>query len=290
MKIICFDVGGTNISKAVAQINPDNKSFEFLEFETIKNPVATEEVTQLFLQYCQKQKKKHNSDKVAVSTARPVDEEKSRIYSAENYYGREFFDFEFLKSEGFQVQVENDGKSFALGEYHFGQGREASSLLTLVIGTGIGGGYVGVNGKVLEGEKGFATEVGHQKMFFENEWQDWESICSGGGIEKRYYKKTGSQFRAQEIFKRAKEDEDASAVVSEGREILGVGIANLLTIFDPAKVVIGGGMSYHREFIKEAFAMSQKNLFFGNYLDYDWDFTELNRKSNLLGVSWKYFE
>jgi hypothetical protein len=54
-------------------------------------------------------------------------------------------------------------------------------------------------------------------------------------------------------------------------------------------VVIGGGISNHREFIEEALQIAQENLYFQKYINYSWEFTCLNRQANLLGVSTKHF-
>ncbi|MFW5884867.1 MAG: ROK family protein [Patescibacteria group bacterium] len=289
-KIICFDVGGTNLSKAVVKIDSKKKEFEFLEMETVKNPIETKKVEKLFLDYCRDKKVFYKTDLVAISTARPVKRDELMVYNAEGYYGKEFFYFNFLQEEGFKVAIENDGKSFALGEYYFGQSRQAESLLALVVGTGIGCGYVGKNGKVLEGRKGFATEAGHQKFFYNGKWREWEFFCGGKGIENRYYAKTGSRKEAQEIFFSVDTDENSKEIINQAKEFLGIGIANLLTVFDPERVVIGGGISNHREFIEESFQIAQKNLYFKKYVDYSWEFTRLNRQANLLGSSTKHFE
>ncbi|MFO7807374.1 MAG: ROK family protein [Candidatus Moraniibacteriota bacterium] len=289
-KIICFDVGGTNISRAVVEVDSKEKQFDFLDFETVKNPVKTELVKDIFLGYAKEQSSRRGTKLVAISTARPVDKKEMLVYGAQDYYGEKYFKFDFLKEAGFEIEIENDGKSFALGEYYFGQGRKEESILALVIGTGIGCGYVGKNGKVLNGKKGFATEVEHQQIFFEGAWRRWGEFCGGRGIEDQYLKKTGTRKDAQDIFRTIEKDNNAGAVIEQAKEFLGVGIANLLTVFDPDKVIIGGGVSNHKDFIEESFQIARQNLFFGEYVDYSWDFTKLNRKANLLGVSWKFFE
>jgi glucokinase len=284
-KIICFDVGGTNISKAVVEIEKQSKKFDFLEFETVKNPIETSLVRNIFRDYSKRQKEKYQTSLVAISTARPVQKEKLLVHGAEDYYGKEFFDFNFLKENGFEVGVENDGKSFALGEYNFGKGSEAQSLLTLVIGTGIGCGFVDSDGNILNGKKGFATEVDHQQIYFDGKWERWGKFCSGGGIEEKYRQRTGISKSAQEIFDNLESDKEAQLVVNQATDVLGIGIANLLTVFDPSKVIVGGGMVNHVDFIKNAFEIAQKNLFFKKYVSYDWELTELNRRANLLGAS-----
>jgi predicted NBD/HSP70 family sugar kinase len=141
----------------------------------------------------------------------------------------------------------------------------------------------------LEGQKGFATEVGHQKFFYNRKWREWEFFCGGRGIEDRYYAKTGLKKEAREIFLSVDTDESSKEIIKQAKEFLGVGVSNLLTVFDPGKVVIGGGISNHREFIEEALQIAQENLYFQKYINYSWEFTCLNRQANLLGVSTKHF-
>ena len=236
-KFICFDIGGTKIFQAVVEINFAQRSFEFLDSKTIQNPINAVKIKEIILGYCDQNKKKFNTNKVAISSAKIV--EGLKIFRASDVFEENEFGFGFLKKTGYQVIIENDGKAFSLGEYYFDKNEDVQGLLTLTIGSGIGGGFITSEGQILRGKDHSATEFSHMKMRLNREWKPWEYISAGRGIEELYQAKTSVLMKAKEIFENYEKDELAKEVIDLAQEYLGQGIAGLINFFNPEKFVFG---------------------------------------------------
>jgi glucokinase len=183
--------------------------------------------------------------------------------------------------------MENDGRCFGLGEYYFGKGQGADSLLSLTVGTGIGGGFI-FQGKTWRGAHHSALEVSYLKDF--REGGNWEERASGRGIEYFYRKISGEKITAEEIFSRWHQQDSAAAeAVDRAADALSLGIASLVNIFDPEKIVIGGGLSQQEDFIQKAIKQSRLHLF-NRTAQYQFATSNLNRRANLLGAGSLYFK
>jgi len=150
---------------------------------------------------------------------------------------------------GAPVVLDNDAHCAAEAELAFGAGRGTSSFLLVNIGTGIGGGLV-LDGRVWRGVGGMSGEFGHMQLVPDGLPCEcglsgcWEQYCSGRALERVFRATLGSHLDGPEVAARARAGDDAArqAFATIGHW-LGVGLANLVAAFDPALVVIGGGVS-----------------------------------------------
>lgn len=143
---------------------------------------------------------------------------------------------------GFPWQVESDVRCAALGEAMLGAGIGSSDFVYLTISTGISHSLI-LNGKPWPGANGLAIGFGVTKIAIENAFVMLESVASGLGIAREYQRKSGNKVSgAVEVFDRYEADQIASEVINTGAVVLAQGIINLVEIFDPAKIVIGGGL------------------------------------------------
>ena len=159
------------------------------------------------------------------------------------------------------VYMSNDANVAALCEKVFGQGKGLQNFVYMTVSTGIGTGLV-VHGKLLEGKAFVAGESGHMVVVADGEpWKRGEKGCleayaSGTAIAK-YATKHIRKYPRSKIRKFAgKEPISAKAVALAARagdsfakqifrragNYLGIGIANLLNILNPEKVILGGGV------------------------------------------------
>jgi glucokinase len=158
----------------------------------------------------------------------------------------------------------NDARAFVLAEAAFGAGQGADTVVGMTLGTGIGGGVV-IAGRLRLGLDGTAGEVGHQIIDFNGPICGCgsrgclEAYASGPAITTLGIKAVrqgrttairdlvaGDLNRiTPEIIVQAAEVGDAVAreILDEVGFYLGIGIANLVTLFSPDMVVIGGGVS-----------------------------------------------
>jgi glucokinase-like ROK family protein len=144
------------------------------------------------------------------------------------------------------IYLENDANASALGEYYFGAGRNVENFLYMSMDIGVGGGIIS-NGKLFRGSSGYAGEIGHLLI------DPYGDLCSCGKVGcletkvgrrviiKRYQSKTGcSEVALEEIIQRARMgDEIARSIFEEVADTLGIGIGNLVNIFNPQRVILG---------------------------------------------------
>ena len=145
---------------------------------------------------------------------------------------------------GVPVALINDARAFGLAELRLGAGRGASSMVGLTLGTGVGG-VIAVDGKVHQGHDGTAGEIGHQTID-----PDGPSCnCGNHGCLEAFARadriaEACGTATAEEAVERARAG-DAAALEGLRRvgRALGIGIANMIVVISPDRVVIGGGIA-----------------------------------------------
>ncbi len=171
---------------------------------------------------------------------------------------------------GFVIRAENDANVASLGEYFQGAGRDASSMMMVTLGTGVGGGVI-LDGKILTGAHGIGGEIGHIAT---DPTQEETCNCGNKGCIDQCASATGIVRKAEKLLKSldqasvlreletltAKEvcdgaregDELSVRIIEECMYPLGVGLAHFSHAFDPEMYVIGGGVSLAGEVILDA--------------------------------------
>lgn len=169
---------------------------------------------------------------------------------------------------GKSVFVTNDANAAALGEAKFGAGKNYDSSILITLGTGVGSGIV-LDGKLWEGYRGAGGEVGHMVIRTDGR----PCACGRKGCFEQYASATALMTRTREAmlenpdslmweitngsldkadgstpFRAANfGDEAAKKIVDEYVVGLGEGIANLVNIFRPQAIMLGGGVSNQGE-------------------------------------------
>ena len=168
--------------------------------------------------------------------------------------------------------ADNDGNVAAMAEAWIGAGRNEKAVLMLTLGTGIGGGII-IDGTVYRGATNFVAEFGHMSVEVEGR------ICPCGnrGCLERYasasavaqtarerlsvipppesslMEKCGgdpSHITAKMVCDAVREgDAFATEVFDQACLYLGVGVGNLINLFNPSCVILGGGMSLAGEIL-----------------------------------------
>lgn len=161
---------------------------------------------------------------------------------------------------GREVRAENDANCMALSEAWAEENQQYASVIGFILGTGFGGGLV-INGKVHSGQSGMAGEVGHMQLNYHAlkllGWDKapiYECGCgnracldnylSGRGFEMLYRDLQGQSLSAKEIIERFYAGEQSAVKFVElFIELAAISIGNIVTIFDPHLIVLGGGLS-----------------------------------------------
>jgi glucokinase len=148
--------------------------------------------------------------------------------------------------------IENDADAAALGEAAWGAGRGCSRFIYVTVSTGIGVGLV-FDGRLYRGVDGAHPEIGH--MLIDPSGPActcgfhgcWESLASGTGVSRLWQKKTGEVLEAAAVYAVAESgDSRALEVVDQAAAYLAMGLANLVTIFVPDVIALGGGVMRSR--------------------------------------------
>ena len=170
------------------------------------------------------------------------------------------------------VFVGNDANLAALGEYRYGAAKGVDDFIYITVSTGIGGGIIS-GGRLLLGTKGLAGEIGHMSIDVHGPQCNcgntgcWETMASGSAIARTAVERIkGGQKSAitnlvdgelekvtAETVEQAARAGDtlAQEVMAEGGTFIGVGLVNLVHIFNPRLIVIGGGVSNAGDLIFE---------------------------------------
>lgn len=194
---------------------------------------------------------------IGVSAPGPLDTRAGVIHHAWTLPGWQNIPIGAWLSEAFGVpaHVENDANCGALAEYHVGAGRGCDPMIYLTISTGIGGGVV-IDGKLFTGWRGLAAEPGHQVFRLpDGRVKKLEELASGTGIahlarerlatwEDDTLLRHAPEVTAKAVGHAAQQgDPLARAVINEAAAWLGLGMVNLLHLFNPQAVVIGGSVA-----------------------------------------------
>jgi glucokinase len=213
---------------------------------------------------------------VGVGSPGPLSVREGRIIDAANLPGWSDIPLRDLLRErlGVKVVLDNDGNAAAYGEYWVGAGEEADSLVMLTLGTGVGAGVV-VNGRLLHGHFENAGELGHMII------APGGLPCSCGqrGCLEQYSSARSVAARVVAAVRSGEECALASEI-SSGEEIdatmveqcardgdalctriwddtcfyLAVACVNIQHAYNPACIVLGGGMSRAGDFLLDKVA------------------------------------
>ncbi len=206
---------------------------------------------------------------IGIGTPGLVDE-KGKVFSAPNLPDWDDLPLKdiFEKDFSMPVVVENDVNSITYGEFIYGAGKGYKNIICITLGTGLGGGVI-VNGNLLRG-KYSAAELGHISIDYDGP----RCNCGGIGCVERYI---GAEYivrRAKKdlrknkskitkivqgdlskitpkvIYQAAKAGDELSKKVWEKTGFyIGVMLADLVNIFNPEIIIIGGGIASAKEFL-----------------------------------------
>jgi glucokinase len=147
------------------------------------------------------------------------------------------------------VAVENDADASALAEYRYGSGRDSRRFLYVTISTGIGGGAV-LDGRLYRGANGSHPEFGHHiieaggRPCYCGARGCWEMLAAGPALATLYRESAGvEETDARRVCELAgRGDELARRAVDRLAVFLGIGLANLASMFAPDVIALGGGV------------------------------------------------
>jgi len=209
---------------------------------------------------------------IGVVAPGPLDPQTGVIVFAPNLPGWENVPLRQIIQDYFDlpVSVGNDANLAALGEHRFGAGRGVRNLIYITVSTGIGGGVI-ADGRMLLGARGFAAEVGHQTIEIDGPRCNCgnigclETFASGPAIARMAREAIAGgansllremvygqldQITSRLVYEAALQNDTlAISTFHRAGRYLGIGIVNLLHLFNPEMIIIGGSVAKAGDFL-----------------------------------------
>ncbi len=261
MALLGIDLGGTKLSFAVFD---ENGSLLDKEIIALKNRSGTDVGNMITSQILKLKDSDINPIKSIGVSVPGIYRVKTGNVWAPNISGWE--DYPLLEevkkvSKEIPVTIDSDRACYILGEAWKGNAQQCRDAIFLAVGTGIGAGIL-INGNILRGSNDIAGAIGWMALSrpFNDEYLHcgcFEYYASGEGIAKITRKilnetkdysgelnnKSVAQITSYDVFS-AYENNDTLAIkiIEIGIEFWGMAVANLVSLFNPEKIIFGGGV------------------------------------------------
>jgi glucokinase len=269
-RLIGIDVGGTKTAVVLGSGSSDPRSpgIRVLERIAFPTPAGPEAALALLSEAFASLERSHGLRDAAafgVSCGGPLDSEAGLVLSPPNLPGWDRVPIVEIVRErlGIPGSLQNDANACALAEWMYGAGAGTRNMIFLTFGTGMGAGMI-LNGALYEGREGMAGEVGHLRLADDGpegygKRGSFEGFCSGGGIARLAQERAReaasrgepvgrwwtaesiATLSAREICDAARAGESfAREVCRTSGRFLGRGLALLIDVLNPERIVIGG--------------------------------------------------
>lgn len=260
-----IDIGGTKCAVTIGK--EEGTEVEILYKEKFPTQGAPEEVVKKLVDTLERMVSEHPEvtlSAVGVSCGSPLDSEKGIILCPPNLPDWDHIDVvtPFEERFGVPAGVQNDANACALAEWLWGAGKGCKNMVFLTFGTGLGAGLV-LDGRLYTGTNDMAGEAGHVRLEHDGpegygKRGSFEGFCSGGGIARYAVPKvkewleagkktaildrgqTPEEVTTQDVGLAAQAgDELGLSILRDTGRMLGKGLAMLMDILNPQKIVIG---------------------------------------------------
>ena len=237
MNILAIDIGGTMIKYGLVSSDGKILSTDKIKTESSKglNNILNK-IDNIFKRY-----KENNPVGIAVSGTGQINSMIGKVIGGNpiipNWIGTNLVKI-LEEKYNLPIVLENDVNCVALGEKWIGAGKDLSNFICLTIGTGIGGGII-LNNQLFRGENFVAGEFGHILI----KKGEFEQFASTTALIRLVKERTGKTLNGKEIFDlEKKEIVEYQEVISEWIENLSDGLSSIIYCFNPANMILGGGV------------------------------------------------
>ena len=237
MNILAIDIGGTMIKYGLVSSDGKILSTDKIKTEASKglNNILNK-IDNIFKRY-----KENNPVGIAVSGTGQINGIIGKVIGGNpiipNWIGTNLVKI-LEKKYNLPAVLENDVNCVALGEKWIGAGKDLSNFICLTIGTGIGGGII-LNNQLFRGENFVAGEFGHILI----KKGEFEQFASTTALIRLVKERTEKTLNGKEIFDlEKKEIVEYQEVISEWIENLTDGLSSIIYCFNPANIILGGGV------------------------------------------------
>ncbi len=288
MSTLGIDLGGTKILAAVVDggtvvdsVRVDTPQSGFVDVVAAMAGAARELLG-----------KGHVVDVVGVGSPGPLDHQRGRVVFAPNIAGMVDAPIvEALQAAlDLRVELENDANAAGYAEHLYGAAKDLESSVYVTLSTGIGGGLF-IGDRLIRGAHGIAGEIGHMTMLpggpmgGDGHTGSLEAIAAGRSIARDASYAYGTDLTTEELFARAMAGERmALGIVDNAARFTGIGLANLVKVFDPEAFVLGGGLTNVGPFYLDRVAKTARDYLEG-YGEPVFRLAELGGDAGVIGAA-----
>ena len=242
-RVLGIDLGGTKT--AVCTFTREGRRLDRRQFETLRGP--PESNLARIVEMGREMLAGTAPLAIGVSGGGPLDPERGVIISIPNLPGWEQVPIaERLRDAfGAPVGIENDANACAIAEHRLGAGRGSKDMVFMTLSTGIGAGLI-LDGRIYRGHRFLAGEAGHQVIVPGGPLCGCgnrgclEALASGTAIARVLKERNEAFLNAKELVEKARTgDSKARECLEVFAKHLAMGIANLVFILDPERVILG---------------------------------------------------
>ncbi len=281
-----IDIGGTKIKAGL--VNAEGKVLSQKVIPTYKERGAASVLKQIEEIICFfKNSSSKEIQGIGLALPGQVDDKRGHcLYCPNLGWGELEISRRLTEKTGLPVRLINDANAACLGELFYGKGKKTKTFLSITLGTGVGSGLI-FNGQLFTGRFGSGVEAGH--MVIDPTGYPcscgrrgcWETLVSAPGIIRRTKEKMkiikdsktaklikegcneDESLSPEKIFQAAREgDLLAREIVEETVFYLAIGLANLINLFNPFEISLGGGVAEAEEIItSDLIEQIDKNVF-----------------------------
>lgn len=247
MKIIALDIGGTAIKYAYF----DRDDLIFDDVRPSEALLGGNKVLENIISIITEIGNQYPYDAIGISTAGQVDSTTGTIiYANENIPNYTGMELKKILEDKYKVpvSVENDVNAAAIGEAIYGAGKGESDFLCLTYGTGIGG-AIFLDHKLYKGDQGVAAEMGHMMIHPGGlpcgcgSYGCYEQYASTTALIRTAKAHNPEFYNGKTIFSAFdRESKDARRLIDQWVKEISYGLINLIYIFNPSLIVLGGGI------------------------------------------------
>ncbi len=252
------DIGGTHTKLALVDRAGNIVDFQRVSSDAFGNPQPF--LDELVYRIAKLREGREEVVGIGVSVHGYVDPERKGPIVCPNTPALRGFNLRGLLEDNFglPVAINNDLTAHVMAEYDYGSGRGTRRFLCMAVGTGLGAGVI-IDGEPLRYLGGCAGDTGHVVIQPGGPSCSMgcqgcaEALCGVAGIERLAKERTGRDTSAHEVISKAREGEpEATAIIGQIGEWLGITLASLCAIYLPERVALTGGVSESGPVLLEA--------------------------------------
>ncbi|GEN46634.1 ROK family protein [Alkalibacillus haloalkaliphilus] len=295
MFIGVFDIGGTSIKYGVVNENGEVIS-KFQEPTEAKQ--GGEYIIEKLIELSHKLIEQWPLDGLGVSTAGQVNSQTGEIVYATdnipNYTGINVAE-RLREAVGLNVSVENDVNSMAIAESWYGAAQDVGNFICIALGTGIGGAAY-TDGQLYTGSRFSAGEFGHILLYPNGrtctcgQYGCYEQYASTLALKRAVSDYYNTDTDLEDFFDRLKAgSQQEQQIYEDWLENVALGLASIIHVINPNRVIIGGAISAQGEFLSSRIqGKLEKKLLHNHKTKLDVVCSRFGNDSNLIGAAKHY--